>query len=564
MASTDRIYEIAGEVIGTAQPPPEIPKALTDAVKDDYGLNDVVSLVARNKIDNPIPGLWAAYAILKSDKPTKLPLSDEISEDSGLSTIPEHLSTILPPICSRADLDEDATDYESLQIKGSLCLHILDSLQTLYPARLSLPPDLLTSITAYTFPSDPWSTPAAQKTAHALLSRHFHLSEDKSQAKNKAKQEDLLTPFITRTILHSFLRPLFSAARPSTITPSGRKAEFTTPSRYDAVERENPVSKPWKYNHAYAVTVFAWAVEHADPPLLSHHWPLYTPVLLTLLDEPHNPLKLRALSLLRAFWARCPANLLRDTGLAPVFEDAVFPCVLQLPGLTPEDESVVMLEAAYPALFDMAGIITGNSPDPTADSDTVTEPQRTSTGAHDRHFTDAQRKLHDKIVRDGIMVGYLHAKEHIRLVGLFCEKLRSLVQGLGILAVKYLKDFMPMISEIMTDPFGTKHPPTLLIANRFLQAILSSCWPRMPHYCNDIVKILVLCWLNINDEDSFPPGSPSPAELRSDLAKTAAMLQTIMKAANEDMGPRIDPIIEKEPGLDSLFKHKESQHEHQT
>lgn len=54
-------------------------------------------------------------------------------------------------------------------------------------------------------------------------------------------------------------------------------------------------------------------------------------------------------------------------------------------------------------------------------------------------FTEAQRKLLDKIVRDGIMVGYHHAKGHIRLVDFFCQTMRRLVDAMGILSVKYLK-----------------------------------------------------------------------------------------------------------------------------
>ena len=154
-------------------------------------------------------------------------------------------------------------------------------------------------------------------------------------------------------------------------------------------------------------------------------------MLLTLLDEGETALRVRALGALRIFWARCTADLMQRTGLAQVFEDAVFPAVLFLPSLTPEAESVTVLGAAYPVLMAMAGIDADVSE--AAYGDEQGEPRGAPA------FTEAQRKLLDRIIREGILVGYHHASEHMRLVELFCETLRRLVDGMGILSIKHLK-----------------------------------------------------------------------------------------------------------------------------
>lgn len=170
-------------------------------------------------------------------------------------------------------------------------------------------------------------------------------------------------------------------------------------------------------------------------------------MLLTLLDEPQPAaLKVRALGLLRAFWARCPAGLMRQTGLADVFEQAAFPAVLYLPTLTPEDESLAILGAAYPALIEMAGLAAdhgdpGAVPRPGGDLQQQQQQQQ---------LTEVQRKLLDKIIREGILVGYHHAKEHIRIVSLLCETLVCIINGMGILAVKHLK--------VPFRPFPRCHP----------------------------------------------------------------------------------------------------------
>lgn len=179
---------------------------------------------------------------------------------------------------------------------------------------------------------------------------------------------------------------------------------------------------------------------HTNPTqskLLQKHWPLYTPVLLTLLDEPAPvDLKVRALGIFRAFWKRCPADLMQQTGLAEVFEQAVFPAVLYLPSLTPAEESLKILGAAYLALIEMADL-------DTYDLDEYLRPPSSKWGEGggegEQELMEAQRKLLDKIIREGVMVGYHHAKEHIRIVGLLCETLICIINGMGILAVKHLK-----------------------------------------------------------------------------------------------------------------------------
>ncbi|KAI1135035.1 hypothetical protein F5Y05DRAFT_190239 [Hypoxylon sp. FL0543] len=520
-----------------SQTPWEIPEDVLQHVPKETTSQDLKSFLS-DEIDesDSIAVLWAAYAtIVKIGKDPINGQNDDGSDlHDALGEIAERISCIILPICSDASLDEDTTNYEVLRRKGELGLRAIEKL-TKIPSdqQLQLRRSTLLHLTAYTEAADPWATAESSALAQDLLDTQLQ-SLGESQTRT----------FVVEEILTKFLRPLFSKSRPPAVTASGRKAEYVEPARYDSIDRETPETKPWKYTHRYAVTVFAWAVQHADTPLLQSHWPLFTPVLLTLLDEPqHTGLKVRALGIFRAFWARCPAGLMQNTGLAEVFEQAVFPAVLYLPSLTPEDESVQILKAAYPALIEMAGL---NYPGPGQE---VEEPQ-----SQPQQITEGQRKILDKIIREGIMVGYHHAKEHVQLVGLLCETLICIVNGMGILAVKHLKDFIPMVTEIMTDPFSTKHPPTLISAMKLLQAILRTSWPRIPFYCNEIIKILMLCWLDVEDEESFSDDSLIASELKAGLAKAADMLSAIMKAAKVDLRERVGPLIEKEPQLSKLFR----------
>ena len=109
-----------------------------------------------------------------------------------------------------------------------------------------------------------------------------------------------------------------------------------------------------------------------------------------------------------------------------------------------------------------------------------------------------------------------------------------------------------MTCAILAEPFGTTHPPMLQSATAVLQALLRTCWPRVPHYCNDIVRGLMLCWLNVEEEeeaDSFPA-----AELKAELVKAADMLAAVMQAADDDIDKRVATLVKAEPGLLELFR----------
>ncbi|KAI1382419.1 hypothetical protein F4677DRAFT_440213 [Hypoxylon crocopeplum] len=511
----EKLFEACRRIDEAQTPPSEPPEDLLQLIPDGVTTKDVNQfLLTSIKELNSITALWAAYAgVLKISKNVKGEQDGSGHDADTLTEIADRISSMTLPLCTGASLDNDTTDYAALRRKGELGLRVLDQLTEIPQNEpLQLRPSTLLRVTAFSDIADPWTTAASSELAGSILSP---LDE----------QPQKQTQLIADEILIGFLRPLFSKSRPAAVTASGRKAEYVEQSRYDAVARDSPETKPWKYVHRYAVTVFAWAVRRADAPLLQKHWHLFTPVLLTLLDEQHStPLKIRALCILRAFWSRCPAGLMRDTGLADVFEQAVFPSVLFLPSLTPEDESLQILGAAYPVLIEMAGL----------DCATLTDTDATTSASvaekQPQDITEGQRKLLDKIIREGVMVGYHHAKEHVRL------------------------DFIPMVSDILTDPFGTKHPPTLYSAAKLLQAVLRNCWPRIPHYGNEVVKMLMLCWLNIEDEESFPSTGPSADDLKAELTKTADMLAAVMKAAKEDLSERVNPLIEKEPHLSQLFR----------
>ncbi|OLN97322.1 hypothetical protein CCHL11_01111, partial [Colletotrichum chlorophyti] len=266
----------------------------------------------------------------------------------------------------------------------------------------------LISVAAYVDSDDTWTTEQAAASARDILHHAF------------AKSDDIKYVFIVSTLLQNFIRPIFSRTTSSRITSSGRKAYYANDNQEDGIGRELVTGsvndmKPWKGVQLHAITVFAWAVDESDEVIIGKNWPLFTPVLLALLDDTESKFKRRGLCALQNFLLKCPARALNDTGLGEVFEQSIFPSLLSLPTLTTESESLQLLEPAFDALIRLA----------------------------DAQFPDkkniAQRnRLLTRLLREGIFAGYWHATEYPRIVELFGRKTVPIIQHLGTFTIPHL------------------------------------------------------------------------------------------------------------------------------
>ncbi|OAA68345.1 hypothetical protein SPI_00540 [Niveomyces insectorum RCEF 264] len=377
--------------------------------------------------------------------------------------------------------------------------------------------------------------------------------------------ESLQLAWIADFVLGRYLRPLFARSRPATVTASGRRAAYAgnnSSNQRDVADRETRATKPWKYDDLRAVSVFAWAVKESDELLVRNHWPMFTPVLLTLIDDPDTAVRARGLVLLRAFIDKVPdyRNILHNTGLESVLADAVFPTLLFLPRLTPEKESLQLLEPAYAALLSLA-----------AAAAAAPVPLSAASSAGSRRGEDATRGLHhlppkpaadllDKILRDGIYAGYFHASEHIRIVELLVRQAGRVIETMGgVYAVKHLKDLIPMYASIMTDPFAMRYKPAVVAATDALQTTMVNCWPRMADtpWQEEIIKMLMLCWLNVQEDhggEERRREKEDNKDLSARLVRAADTLLAIMRAADVNVAAKIGPLIAKEPRLADLFK----------
>jgi hypothetical protein len=117
-----------------------------------------------------------------------------------------------------------------------------------------------------------------------------------------------------------------------------------------------------------------------------------------------------------------------------------------------------------------------------------------------------------------------------------------------------------MLSTIMTDPFAPVAPATLLSAIKALQAVLTNCWPRIPHspWQDEIINALVLSWLHLA-EHSHAATDKTYARLRQELLTSSRALAAVLKttggeaAEAVELSSHVAPLVEKDPRLAALF-----------
>ncbi|KAL8738337.1 MAG: hypothetical protein Q9181_000847 [Wetmoreana brouardii] len=331
---------------------------------------------------------------------------------------------------------------------------------------------LIACLASFTNAEDPWTSDDAHGLSRLMLSEYLESIEGKPKA-----LEDLIT-----NLLRERVKPLFVKSRNPILTEAGRKASSPTIGNSSSTDFES-ADKPWKFETPHIVAVFEWILQQLDASLVQAHWPLVIPPLLTTLDDVSIKYKIRGCKLLQILVRVAPANLLERSGLGEVFHNTLTPYLLYLPSLTPEEESIPLLDSTYDALISLTR---ARYPNP----DTGTQKIKTL----------------DAIFRYGILKGYAHAGENVRIAELFMQKSADLVGAMKIYCVKHLKDLLPIISGILTAPFALAYPPLLVASLQTLRAVVVNAWPRVGFHTGEILEGLLMCWCRIADEEEPATG----------------------------------------------------------
>ncbi|KXT13866.1 hypothetical protein AC579_6899 [Pseudocercospora musae] len=354
-------------------------------------------------------------------------------------------------------------------------------------------------------------------------------TKDAQQAIEEVKDHQAngeLTFDLVRHFLKLTIRPLFLKATPRTVTEQGRK--ITTeqlPQKMALQSTDDTINKPWKSSKdVFVLTILRWTVRSLNEQRLPEIWPLVIPPILTLLDDWETKYKQLGTELLTSLLHSTTAPLLNRTGLGEVFEEALLPSLTYIPTITPEEESIPLLQALYPALLTLCKV---RFPDEI--------PGRRVT------FLDA-------VIRKGIIYGYTHCSpNHPRILAVLFDQLGIYLDELGIDSVKHIKFILPMLTESLSDPMGTATIPMLESSARAMQALIRNSWPRMVIYRGEVLKGVMFCWLKIQ-------GMQGMDRLEGGLRECVRLLKISLKREKEcDFEKEIEELVVVDGRLRDLF-----------
>ncbi|MCJ1385354.1 hypothetical protein MMC17_008476 [Xylographa soralifera] len=295
-------------------------------------------------------------------------------------------------------------------------LRLLSHLQRLVPRLYENPAlDVVTSLASFTDPRDPWTRPEASEAASSLLGDLLH----RGSTINPKFLSKLLA-----SLLQDRVKASFGKTNNSTITEQGRKTNYRLPGAADFSDSEVEL-KPWKFRDVYILTVFKWILGKLDETTIQEHWPLVIPPLLAILDDEAIDYKIKGCELLATLLSITPTSLLQKTGLGEVFQDALMLCLAYLPSLTSEEQSICLLDTVYPTLLVLLRARYPGS-----------------------EFTAEKTAVLDQMVRIGILNGFGHAGEYVRIATVLMNRLVDLVNEMGIMSVKHLKVSILVILKI--------------------------------------------------------------------------------------------------------------------
>lgn len=342
------------------------------------------------------------------------------------------------------------------------------------------------------------------------------------------------------SLVHHFLkltvRPLFIKAKPTAVTDTGRKNTTTVlPKKITAESMDDTVNRPWKSDKdAYALDLLRWCVSALNEMLVEEVWPMVVPPLLTLVDDVETRHKQLGAELIKQLLEVTPPPLLSKTGLGEVFEEALMPCLTYLPTITPEAESITLLDAVYPALLALAEIRFPKA-HPGSSKHTPEEVAR------------RRIRFLDTIVRKGIIYGYTHCSNYPGVVSSLFGHLVALLNELGIESVKHLKYILPMLTETLSHPLADARVETLISATKALQSVILNGWPRMAVHRGEVLKGLAFCWLTVQEGQG-----EELARLKVEMRQTVEMLKAAVRK-EVDFDSDCEMLMEAEPKLRVLF-----------
>ncbi|KAF2199538.1 poly A polymerase C-terminal region-like protein [Delitschia confertaspora ATCC 74209] len=371
-------------------------------------------------------------------------------------------------------------------------------------------------------------------------------AKTKISENGKEKEHCELPARLAAHFLRSTIRPLFSPTSQKTahpnLTAAGNRVSWPAESHSKARATDDPSATPWKDpKQAFVVDLLRWTLSVLEAKEIETNWGLLVPPILKMTDDIEIKWKATGCKLLTLLLESTPLALLSRTGLGDVFEETIFPMFTYLPPLTPEQDSIMLVEGAFPAIMALADVL--HPPIP--------------KGA-DPLSPDARKreKFLDKILQASIVAPLFRAEpsSYPALATAILSHLPPLLQIMGIDSVKHLQSLIPLLSDILAEPLGPAYPALLSASAKGMQSVILNGWPRVGGHRGDVLRGVCVGWIRIIEEvegKRLEEGDERAEGLegaKGELSEVCRMLEAVLR---NDEG--VDWKGEKE-GLERVYE----------
>lgn len=273
------------------------------------------------------------------------------------------------------------------------------------------------------------------------------------------------------------------------------------------------------------------------------HFSLLVPPILALIDDEgpvYKALGCQLLSRLLIPVRQSGSDILQRTNLSSVFEEAVAPCLLSLPTITSEEESLELLRVAYPALLSL--LKTSHlKPPPGATNHELRRPfsSRQQRKQADAHLYTGKVT---KILRTELIPSFHHISSgtpaavssfasfpYPELSSFMLSQVTIMVHEIGINSAKYLQELIPLTYSVLVNPFGTSYIPLLLSAITATTTVILNSHPRIWRWRGEVLGSVCSCWIHALEEEKRVAESEPTVQERNGYGRASRELKKLKK-----------------------------------
>ncbi|KAK5938394.1 hypothetical protein PMZ80_009364 [Knufia obscura] len=401
------------------------------------------------------------------------------------------------------------------------------------------------------------------------------------------KQSTTHLPDTLLNLITEIIKPLFSTSHHKNLTSTGRKNRVNDPLPasinrfqsqilFDSDDSNRPL---WKNGWTsslllYILTSYNKITDDVSrKKTLEAHFHLLVPAVLHQIDDVEISYKCSGCQCLKILCDNLrdvQSEMLRRSGLTDVFVDALRNDFSLLPTLTPEAESLMLFRELYPAYRSLVRARFLHVEVATARStrDTSSKPTVNSNAKQDGQHTEAEEDLRLAYLTALLRHQTLHSLHHlstgsgtgstisIPLSTFLISQLAWIFTDMGIASVIHLQTVLPLLRNVLMDPFGTAAPDMLLASVRSLQVIVSVTWPRIREkWWREVLRGCVGCWVNVADEEGDINTKDQElvkalVEVKHELKVLACLLEDIV---GEAFISAKQELVKEEGMLEQLF-----------